>query len=81
MDNEASRSRKDKGKGTAKDDNDENPTMSKFERIVMEKRDNELDELNALKKKFEAEEAEAKNAKLVLETQKLLFPAWSHERI
>ena len=47
----------------------------------MEKSDNDLDELNALRRKFEVEEAESKSTKLVPETQKSLFPTWFFERI
>ncbi|CAI9260238.1 unnamed protein product [Lactuca saligna] len=64
-DNEASSSRKDKGKCIFEEDNNDNPMMSESERIAMEKKGKELDELNALRKKFEAEEAEAKNANLM----------------
>ncbi|CAI9276213.1 unnamed protein product [Lactuca saligna] len=74
-DNEASSSRKNKGKGIIEDENDENAMMSESERIAGEKRDKELDKLISLRKKFEAEAAEAKNANLILETQKSMFPA------
>lgn len=72
---------KDKGKGIPEDDNNENTKMTESERIAMEMRDKELDELNALKKKFEAEEAKDKNVKLELETHKSLFRPWFQERI
>ncbi|CAI9296084.1 unnamed protein product [Lactuca saligna] len=55
--------------------------MYESERMAKEQRDKELDELIALRKKFEAEEAKVKNVKLVLETHKSLFLAWSHEHI
>lgn len=67
-DNEASGSRKDKGTGVSKEENDKNPILSESERIAREKRDKEINELNALQKKLGAEEAEAKNSKLILET-------------
>ncbi|CAI9299597.1 unnamed protein product [Lactuca saligna] len=66
--NEASGSGKDKGKGISEKENDQNPLISKSKRIDMKKRDKELDEVNALRKKFEAEETEAKNVNLILET-------------
>ncbi|CAI9260957.1 unnamed protein product [Lactuca saligna] len=46
-----------------------------------EKRDKVLDELNALGKKLDAEEAEVKISKLILENQKTLYPTWTLERI
>lgn len=55
--------------------------MSKSERNAREKRDKALDDLNALRRKLKVEEDEAKNAKLILETQKSLFHAWSLELI
>ncbi|CAI9287045.1 unnamed protein product [Lactuca saligna] len=55
--------------------------MSESERMDWEQRDKELDKVITPWKDFEAKEAEAKNVKLVLETQMSLFPAWSHERI
>ena len=63
------------------EETEENPKMTKSERIAMEKRDKELDDLQALRKKLETEEAKGKNVKLMLETQKSLFPPWSIERI
>ncbi|CAI9263001.1 unnamed protein product [Lactuca saligna] len=67
-DNEASGSGKDKGKGIFGEGNDEDANISKSERVEREKIDKELDEVNALRKKFEAKEAEAKNLQLILET-------------
>ncbi|CAH1421900.1 unnamed protein product [Lactuca virosa] len=49
--------------------------------LEREKGEKELYKLNDLRKKLEAEEAEAKNEKLVLVTHKSLFPTWSHKRI
>ncbi|CAI9301514.1 unnamed protein product [Lactuca saligna] len=72
-DNKASCLGKGKGKGILKDENDENLMMTKSERIIMEKQNKELYELNALNKKFEVEEVETKNAKLVLETKKIFI--------
>ncbi|CAI9281350.1 unnamed protein product [Lactuca saligna] len=80
-DNEASGSRKYKGKGILEEEIDENENLTESERSEIDKKDKELDDLNALRNKFEAEEVDAKNAKLVLETHKYLFLAWSPERI
>ena len=71
----------DKGKGIVEEDDDHNMKISKSERIEKEKSDKELDEIDALRRQFKAEEAKAKVAKLILETQKSLFLAWSLERI
>ncbi|CAH1422654.1 unnamed protein product [Lactuca virosa] len=51
-----------------------NPHMTKKEKIEKEKRDKDLDELNALKVKLDAEDAELKNAKQILASNKSLFP-------
>ncbi|CAI9286334.1 unnamed protein product [Lactuca saligna] len=55
--------------------------MIESERVAREKRDKELGELNALWKKLYAEEVKVKNSKIILENQKSLLPAKSHERI
>ncbi|CAI9294564.1 unnamed protein product [Lactuca saligna] len=55
--------------------------MTESKRIAMEKRDKELDDLQTLGKKFEAEEAKDKNEKIVLENQKSLFSSWTMECI
>lgn len=75
-DNEAFGSGKDNGKGVSEEENDENLMMSESERIAREKTDKDFEELNALRKKLEENEVEAMNLKLILETQKSLFPAW-----
>lgn len=48
---------------------------------MRKKCDKELDDLLNLRKDLEAQEAEAKKVKLMLETQKSLFPPWSMERM
>ncbi|CAI9271186.1 unnamed protein product [Lactuca saligna] len=77
--NEASGSDKDKGKGISVDENEE--ILIEEERAERERSDKELDDLHALRKKFEAKEVETKNVKLVLKIHKSLFHAWSMERI
>lgn len=71
--NEAFRSRKDKDTTTSEEDNEEN--MIELERDERKKRDKELDELNALRQKYDAEDAEVKKSDFILESQKSLFPA------
>lgn len=45
------------------------------------KRDKEHDELNALREKLDAQEAEAKNSEMILENKKALFLSWTLERM
>ncbi|CAH1436130.1 unnamed protein product [Lactuca virosa] len=77
--NVASRSRKDKGKEIDEDDEEEN--LSESEKLVRKKRGKELDELNALRQKLDAEDAEVKNSAFILEIQKYLFPTCTIQRI
>lgn len=77
--NEAYGSRKYKGKSISKDGDDENMTES--ERAERETRDKELDELNSLRKKFDAEDVEAKNPAFIFESHNALFPAWTLQQI
>ena len=71
--NEASASKK--GNGKEIDDDEEEEELSKYEKLVRKIRDTELDDLHALQKKLEVEEGQAKNAEIMLETQKSLFPS------
>ncbi|CAI9297601.1 unnamed protein product [Lactuca saligna] len=57
----------------------EDPTLNQKEKVEREKMDKELDELNVLMKKLDAEEAKAMNSELILENKKALFPAWTLE--
>ncbi|CAH1439095.1 unnamed protein product [Lactuca virosa] len=50
-------------------------------KTAREKRDKELDDLNALREILDAEEAEAKNSQMILENKKALFPAWSFDQM
>ena len=43
--------------------------------------DKQLDELNALRRKLDVEEAKARNSEVILENKKALFPAWTFERM
>lgn len=43
--------------------------------------DKQLDELNALRRKLDVEEAKARNSEVILENKKALFPAWTLERV
>ncbi|CAI9302449.1 unnamed protein product [Lactuca saligna] len=70
-----------KGKVVSKEDIEENVVMTELEKEARERRDKELDELDALRQKVDAKEADIKNTKPILENQKSLFPAWSLERI
>lgn len=63
------------------DETEDNPKITESERIAMEKKDKELYDIQAIWKKLEAEEADAKNTKLMLETHKSLFPPWTMEHI
>ena len=69
---------KDKGKEIDEDDAEEN--LLKSERFVRNKQDKELDELNALRQKLDAEDAKVKNSAFLLKSQKSLFPAWTIQR-
>ena len=63
------------------DDEEEEEELFESEMLVRKKNDKELDDLLKIRKELEAQEVKAKNAKITLETQKLLFPPWSMERI
>ncbi|CAI9276276.1 unnamed protein product [Lactuca saligna] len=76
--NEASALKKGKGKVI---DDEEEEELSNSENLVRKKRDIELHDLYAIRKKLEAEEVKVKNAKIVVETLKALFPRWSMKRI
>lgn len=78
--NEASASNKGKEKLFDKEEEEEED-LSESEKLVRKKRDKELDDLLKICKELEAEEAETKIAKMMLETQKSLFPSWSIQRI
>ncbi|CAI9272002.1 unnamed protein product [Lactuca saligna] len=54
---------------------------SESKEIVRDKRDKELDDIHSLWKKLEAEDAKAKNEKMVLETKKSLITCWSMKYI
>lgn len=54
-----------------------NPYMNEKEKIKKEKRDKELDELNALRVKLDAEDVELKNGEKILASKKSLFPEWT----
>ncbi|CAH1412094.1 unnamed protein product [Lactuca virosa] len=58
---------------------EDDPVLTETERMAREKRDKELDELNALREKLDAEEAEAKNSEMIIESNKALFTAWNLE--
>ncbi|CAH1446058.1 unnamed protein product [Lactuca virosa] len=59
-------------------DGDLNPNLSEKELKEREKFDKELDELNALKVKFEAKENFFEN---ILTSKKAMFPEWTTDRI
>lgn len=50
-------------------------------KIKRKSRDTEIDENLRISKEPEAREKESREAQVTLETQKLLFPSWSMERI
>ena len=60
---------------------EEDLTLTRKEKVEREKRVKELDELNALRKKLDAEETGARNSEMILENKKALFPAWTLERV
>nr|KAJ0207626.1 hypothetical protein LSAT_V11C500271040 [Lactuca sativa] len=60
-DNKASGSRKYKGKVVFEEDSEENSAMTELEKEARERRDKEVDELNALRQKLDAEEANIKH--------------------
>ncbi|CAH1453083.1 unnamed protein product [Lactuca virosa] len=60
---------------------EEDLTLTEKEKVAREKRDKELDELNALREKLDVEEAEARNSEMILENNKALFPAWMLDRM
>ncbi|KAI3701012.1 hypothetical protein L2E82_45654 [Cichorium intybus] len=63
------------------DDEEDKEELTEAKKLVREKKDKELDDLNELHKKLDAEEAEARDAQISLEARKLLFPLWSVKRI
>ncbi|CAI9278050.1 unnamed protein product [Lactuca saligna] len=75
--NEASASNKGKEKLVDKEEEE----FSETENLIRKKRDKELNNLLKICKELEAQEAEAKIAKVMLENLKSLFPSWSIKRI
>lgn len=62
-----------KGKDKVEEDIEEDSMMTEFERVARKKKDKELDEINALRHKLDAEDAEVKNLALILEDHKSFF--------
>lgn len=76
--NEASALKKGKRKVI---DEEEEEQLSKPEKQVRKKRDKELHDLHAIRKKLKVDEVEVKNAKIMVETLKSLFRRWSMNKI
>ncbi|CAI9290477.1 unnamed protein product [Lactuca saligna] len=80
--NEASAS--SKGKEKVLDEEEEQQQQQELlegEKLLRKKRNRELNDLLRIRKELEDQEKEAKISKVTLETQKLLFPPWTMDRI
>lgn len=77
--NEASRSGKEKEKFI--NDKEEEEMLSEGEKLIRKKRDNELNEIERVRKQLKAKERGEMAAKVTLQTQEYFFSPWTMERI